>query len=490
MAAIRLDRLPTWRVLPVPPPALFCAPANRRFGTPSADYWSPRCLTCHRKVQQIQMVGRAYRMEGWRGRKDETLGFIQFDPRTSEGDVRQAMTPQGGLATPAGSGRLRSNMAANLVAITLLVAGCSTTTQVSPPASSIHQGTPVATTAPVTPPSIKGLGSIVCSSKDHCLATGTSVDGHATLAITATTTDGGAHWAGVWLPERIDQLTGLSCVSSNRCVAVGGRLVGNNVLGRAVTTSDGGLTWRTSILPHGLGAISDVWCSTDTSCVAVGATPDGSGGIALTSQNLGVTWTLRTLPVGQKSLARVDCASWSSCIAVGGGQSGSGEMLVTTSDGGTSWTTASLPIGHDESGGIACPSTTDCFAVGSETPGDGSPSGLIFGTSDGGTSWTAESVPPGTTYLLGIACPTTVSCVVVGGGILPRGGPGAGTILTTSNGGAVWTPRAAPPGVGGLNDISCPTLDDCVATGENPSGTAAVVASTNNGGATWSDFSL
>jgi hypothetical protein len=403
---------------------------------------------------------------------------------------QQTMSPQGGLATPAGSGRLRSNTAVILAAITLLVAGCSTTAKVSPPASTIHQGTPDATAASVTPPSISGLGSIVCSSSDHCLAMGTSVDGQATMAITATTTDGGAHWAGVWLPERIDQLTGLSCVSSNRCVAVGGRLVGNNVLGRAVTTSDGGLTWRTSILPQGLGAISDVSCPTDTSCVAVGATPDGTGGIALTSRNLGVTWTTRTLPEGQKSLAQVDCASSISCIAVGGGQSGSGEMLVTTSDGGRSWATTSLPVGHDESGGIACPSTIYCFAVGSETPGDGSPSGLIFGTSNGGTSWTTESVPSGTTYLLGIACPTTVSCVVVGGGILPRGGPGAGTILTTSNGGAVWTPRAAPVGVGGLNDISCPTLNDCVATGENPSGTAAVVASTDNGGATWSGFSL
>jgi photosystem II stability/assembly factor-like uncharacterized protein len=264
---------------------------------------------------------------------------------------------------------------------------------------------------------------------------------------------------------------------------VGGTLSGNSVFGDVVVTSDGGRTWVSSALPPGIGNLTGISCST-TSCLAVGSTVDGSAGIAVRTSD-GRTWTPLTLPTGEKSLGQVACGSPGACVAVGGGPSGSGEMVLTTTDAGRSWDHASLPVGHDVSNGISCPSPVSCVVVGELTPPDGSPSGLIFSTSDGGQSWSGQAIAPVTSGLSGISCVTPATCVAVGGGIGPRGGPGAGVILTTSNGGGSWTPRSLPTGVGGLADVSCSTIDDCVATGVSPSGESPVVALSSDAGASW-----
>ena len=61
----------------------------------------------------------------------------------------------------------------------------------------------------------------------------------------------------------------------------------------------------------------------------------------------------------------------------------------------------------------------------------------VFYTDDSGAAWTTAVTPTQET-LLGVACATTSSCVAVGSG---------GTVLTTSDGGTVWsvrTGRSAP----------------------------------------------
>ncbi len=396
---------------------------------------------------------------------------------------------------PSGTQRSRSILTLFVAVVAAaLIGGCNTTTTAAPPPSRIGTtglGNP-------TPQLIAGLGPIVCTSQQSCEAVGSSVKGQSTFAIAATTSDGGAHWAGISLPVRIDSVygVGLSCPSARSCVVVGGTLVGNDLFGKLVRTSDGGQTRAKSVPPGGTGGIKDVACPTKMFCMAVGATPDGSGGVALVTTNSGVTWTRLLLPTGEKSLSHVACGSPSMCAAVGGGPSGSGATVIMTNNRGKSWAEASLPqgttslTGPDISSGISCPSATSCFIVGSEAPGDGNPAGLIFATSNGGKSWTPQPLPPGTSGLLGISCGTPATCVVVGGGIGPRGGPGVGKILTTTNAGGSWTPRSVPAAVGGLDGVSCSTFAQCVATGLSPSGAEPIVATTSDGGVTWSSFTL
>ena len=79
-------------------------------------------------------------------------------------------------------------------------------------------------------------------------------------------------------------------------------------------------------------------------------------------------------------------------------------------------------------------------------------------------------------------------CVVVGG----YGGVVGGIILTTTDAGATWMPRSGPAAVSDLQNVSCPTLKRCVATGISPSASttaiAPVVATFSDGGVTWMSF--
>ena len=345
--------------------------------------------------------------------------------------------------------------------------------------------------APISfsPPVISSLGSIDCSAPENCLAAGTTTPARTTVAIAATTSNGGASWSATTLPNGMIRGS-LSCASVQSCVVVGGSPVGNNYRGLIATSSDGGQSWTASPpLPSAVGELSDVSCPTVGFCMAVGASPDGSAGVALV-KSTGQSWTVLPVPTGQKSLVLVACAKASQCVAVGGPPSDTQSSVLTTSDGGTNWTQSVLPqqpsslVGPVTAQGISCPSTQECFVVGSETLPDGSPSGRVFATDDGGLQWVSQTLPVSTTSLMGISCPSTTDCVAVGGGIPPRGGPGQAVIETTTDGGNDWFLRAAPSGLGGLSSTSCPTFDSCIAAGTGPAG--PMVAYSSDGGATWS----
>jgi photosystem II stability/assembly factor-like uncharacterized protein len=331
---------------------------------------------------------------------------------------------------------------------------------------------------------ISVFGQIICTSQKKCLAVADSITGqpiHVTTGIVLRTSDGGIHWADLHATRNVS-FDALACPSAQSCVAFGGKPVGNNFSGIALRTTEGGRTWETSTLPRGVGEIAGVSCATTTFCMAVGASPDGSAGEAIVRTKPTGQWKSLALPDGEKSLALVSCPARNDCIAVGGGPSGGGTTISTT-NGGESWEQSSLPHAFAEisiSESISCPSTTHCLVVGNKAPGDGNPSGVAFVTSDGGKLWMSQTVPADTTYLNDITCRTTSNCVVVGGGILPRGGLGAGTVLTTTDGGATWTPGSVPATTGGLYSVSCPTLEF------SPVGTDPRAFTTSDGGGTWS----
>jgi len=138
---------------------------------------------------------------------------------------------------------------------------------------------------------------------------------------------------------------------------------------------------------------------------------------------------------------------------------------------------------------ISCPTSTDCLAVGSGV--DNTLDTIT--TSDGGASWTPVTGPPGSTqiasglvpsaFLSGVVCLDQQHCIAADD-----------QLLATSDGGHRWAPAAVPSGFF-VSSVSCTTAGTCVAVGVDasltpPSGlyvppTAAVHFSVD-GGATWS----
>jgi hypothetical protein len=413
------------------------------------------------------------------------------------------------------SDRSRSVLKLMVSAVTAVVLGfcnsaaASTTTTIRTP-----QGEVAALGKPTAPP-ISMLNSVVCTSRNHCVAVGISVRGTATApqseaaaqsmyGVAATTSDGGGHWASVSLPTRIETPPAISCPSVQSCVAVGGIMVANHVRpssmpqgatpspvsrGKVVRTPDGGGTWARSIIPAGVGTLTGVSCPTKTFCLSVGETPDGRRGVALETTSSGRVWTQLSLPRREDRLSLVSCHSVHICVAV---VNDLRATVITTTNGGKSWARTSLPqnttgpTGTDIAESLSCPSATRCFIVGGFTLGDGTASGLAFTSSNGGKMWTSRSLPSGTTGLFGISCRTPTTCAVVGGGY---GGVG-GLILTTTDAGQTWTSRSEPVAASALESISCPTVDRCVATGTGPSATdrsglQPAVAISSDGGITW-----
>jgi photosystem II stability/assembly factor-like uncharacterized protein len=362
--------------------------------------------------------------------------------------------------------------------------------------------TPVeATSGQVTPSALAApLESVVCASQQVCVAAAGQDNSTPGGAFAALSTDGGAHWATTPPLAGVTQLNAMTCPTPTSCLAVGWNPVGNDEAGVVLRTSDGGHTWRIGpALPQGVGVLSGVSCPTPTFCMAVGSSTDGSFGVALSTSSLGSQWKPLALPQGQRGLSLVTCSTPGDCIIQGTrevtvGDLSSGELLsiLTTADGGSTWA-QSAPLVGGVSGagnlkGLACPTTMRCLLVGDATPGDGSPSGEIFGSADGGHSWTSQSVPPDTTFLNAISCTSATKCVVVGGGIEARGQSDT-DILTTSDGGQSWLSRPVPAAVTGLGAVSCPTMSACLATGFGPSSslssTHPVVATSADGGEYW-----
>jgi len=124
---------------------------------------------------------------------------------------------------------------------------------------------------------------------------------------------------------------------------------------------------------------------------------------------------------------------------------------------------------------ISCPSSTECYAVG-ETAFK---TGMVLTSSDGGATWSQRSVPAGVGALAAISCPAAGTCTAVGGT----------TVISTTNGGATWT--EATVGQSSLTAVSCPSTAECVVAGEDPPVVKGcqpgATYTTTDGGQAWTD---
>ena len=276
-----------------------------------------------------------------------------------------------------------------------------------------------------------------------------------------------------------NRLDSLSCVSSTSCVAVGG---GGNPQESTQTLAEtwNGTAW--AIVPSTnpsdyLNDLLGVSCTTSTFCMAVGSTAFAASqeGIPI-NQTLAESWDGHAwsvvptpgVPDGVNAFAGVSCTSPTSCVAVG-----TDWPLAATykfkplieSWNGSIWSIVANegpPLGGYLSG-VFCVSSTDCVAVGMDNSGDT----LVMSWS--GSAWSVVSSPGienDTTVLTGVTCISTVNCTAVGSA--SNLSNGSQFTLIESWDGSVWTvvPSPSPTGIGNaLNDVSCASPIDCVATG-------------------------
>jgi hypothetical protein len=111
---------------------------------------------------------------------------------------------------------------------------------------------------------------------------------------------------------------------------------------------------------------------------------------------------------------------------------------------------------------ISCPSVSTCYAVG-KTAGN---HGTILSTTDSGAIWKMQHIPSGTGTLLSISCPSVSTCYAVGSRagnfILSRAGS-HGTILSTTDSGVIWKMQKILPATVLVPSVTCPSSKVCFA---------------------------
>ena len=260
---------------------------------------------------------------------------------------------------------------------------------------------------------------------------------------------------------------------------------------RAAEVTSGTPTWSAVTVPLPTGGVNSQLfaesCPKAWFCVAVGQYyySGGLGGLIETFSGGVMTAAVAPLPSGVTTntvrLTAVTCVSSQSCVAAGQffDSAGYGYLFFDTFSGRT-WTGVQAPLPSDASNfgpslvAIACPAPGSCFAAGSYTTGStypGTPNGLIEALSGG--SWTATAVPlpNGGSFgdLENLTCPTVSDCVAAG--VYGDGSSGQlGLIETLASG--TWTATAAPFVAGGASypggssvGLACPQAGTCVASG-------------------------
>ncbi|SDO88569.1 Protein kinase domain-containing protein [Nakamurella panacisegetis] len=118
----------------------------------------------------------------------------------------------------------------------------------------------------------------------------------------------------------------------------------------------------------------------------------------------------------------------------------------------------------------SCPTSPTCLAVGKDAAGQP----ILSTTTDSGLTW--HTTYPPVAYALGlITCTSPAHCI----GAQDTGHSDA--LVVSDDAGATWQPASAPP-LSALHSTSCPTANDCLAVGgDERSGLAESVASTDGG---------
>jgi photosystem II stability/assembly factor-like uncharacterized protein len=242
--------------------------------------------------------------------------------------------------------------------------------------------------------------------------------------------------------------------------------------------------------PAGTTALAGVSCATALLCWSVGFGPAPAAAAATSdvatisaSRDGGKTWSPEVVPAGVLSLAAISCPTALRCLA--GGATATAGAVVSTRDGGRTWVLEHAPQGALDVTGVQCTPVGGCLALSTD--------GSMYSSSSSntyGVTWTAGGdLPAALAGAGGLSCEGTQECLVAG--YAPTApGQGAGALASSTDGGETWSSVTLPPGIGLLHGVDC-VKERCVAVGTTVTNDTVVVPGKGvildsaDGGVTW-----
>lgn len=239
-----------------------------------------------------------------------------------------------------------------------------------------------------------------------------------------------------------------------------------------IGTIDGGTNWTVASSPPNAFDLTDTACVSAKTCWVIGSDNSDAGAVYKTVDG-GTTWRVQSAVIPGGFFLAISCASRVVCVATG-----NTGAVFTTGDGGRSWHGQSL-TDATLINGIDCPTTMVCEAVGYR--GRDGVTGVALRTTDGGDTWTPQALPASVQFPTSVSCPSIDACVAVGQETIHSGSTQVGVIVTTADGGTTWRRRQVPDGYTDLLGVACPAAEVCEAVGDGPQ----AVLGTVDGGRTW-----
>lgn len=328
------------------------------------------------------------------------------------------------------------------------------------------------------------LNGVSCTSATACSAAGDHID-DAGNQVPLMESWNGASWKIKSAPAArySTTISGISCPVARECTAAGVDINQYALAGDGdsftLVEAWNGKAWTIRSTPDLSGLVyntlSAVSCASPASCVAVGEYERGDG--MLSEIWNGTKWTIQSMPApaseDELGLTAVSCVAPSYCVAIGWYETESSSDRFTLSEiwNGSTWTIQSMPTYPDGAlfsvlSGVSCISPTACTAVGWD---DANGSSTLVETWNG-TNWEVPSTPNVTgadsNVLTAVSCASSTSCSAVGEFAVP--GEPFMTLAETWNGEA-WAIQSTPDAAGTtdnyLTGVSCPSADECLASG-------------------------
>jgi hypothetical protein len=329
--------------------------------------------------------------------------------------------------------------------------------------------------------------------------------------------DGGQTWAAHPMPDGFAPTSQIACGSASNCAA-GGTHNGQPVL---AATNDGGETWALDPLPSGVGHLDTLSCPSQNFCAGLaGHSKDLSNGTTdatfLFTTNGGRMFTDEPLVRGD-SMQSLSCSSDQDCTAIGSSDLGGPDNFAAgvsarTTDGGATWSPGTIPdgLGVDGDSALSCGDARHCWMIGliaipfqnppqcagipiHEPPGTTTPTTSVQSPAVAAVAQ-AESAATAKEFQKEAGSPQ-VGCSAPGWPLI------IGALASTNNGGLSWTPDSLPSDVPQpvFEGLSCPTDSQCWVTGSEAvprqvgttyDGGQPILLGTTDGGATWSNVTF
>ena len=294
-----------------------------------------------------------------------------------------------------------------------------------------------------------------------------------------------------------NQFLATSCADPTDCVSVGDSVSPGGVSPLAEVLKAGSWTVTpTASLGGAIGILYGVSCSGPALCTAVGVevlSAQGPADQPLVERWNGTKWSLAVTPPpgpGDSLLSGVSCPAAKDCVAVGHVFVDGTSQALVESWNGSAWVIDPSPdpsFGDTMLFGVSCPAKNACTAVGTNNA-TGAAQTLVE-TFAGGPWAIQPSADEGPTanMLQGVSCSSAATCTAVGDFVNNVGKPtqAVNTLIERWNGSS-WTlvPSTNPTSGGdGLDSVSCPDAQHCVAAGSAFDGsTHSDLAETWSGG--------